>query len=100
MLEKLSVEECKSVLQRALDIYRAAEEDVDDEQGHEDGTASLDDDLLDFLAGAADGDARVALSTLELALKSGGSLSKEDLRRNLLKAHLQYDRTGDQVGAI
>ena len=61
----------------------------------EDSITNVDDDLLEFLAAAADGDARVALSTLDLALKSGDSVSKEVLRESLLKAHLQYDRTGD-----
>jgi putative ATPase len=92
VLQKLSIEECQAVLRRALAIYRR------DEQLESDQEMQVDEELLLFLAGAADGDARVALSTLELALKSGGTLSKEHLRESLLKAHLQYDRTGDNVG--
>ena len=91
VLQKLSVEDCEQVLKRALLLY------MEDEPSEQATGSVVDDELLHFLAGAADGDARVALSTLDLALKSGGTLSKEHLRESLLKAHLQYDRTGDQV---
>ncbi|GAA6060569.1 hypothetical protein JCM10212_006804 [Sporobolomyces blumeae] len=60
---------------------------------------TLDSSLLRFLASAADGDARVALSSLELALAAthGGSkaIDREELKAGLRKAHLQYDRSGD-----
>jgi len=59
---------------------------------------SLDSSLLRFLASAADGDARVALSSLELALsatKDGNAkVDREELKKGLRKAHLQYDRSG------
>ena len=59
---------------------------------------SLDSSLLRFLASAADGDARVALSSLELALsatKDGSAkVDREELKKGLRKAHLQYDRSG------
>lgn len=90
MLQKLSPDECLEVLKRGLQIY--FEDNPSDPR-----RAAFDDDLLKFLANAADGDARVALSTLELALKSDGELSQDELKKSLIKAHLQYDRTGDQV---
>lgn len=115
VLKKLSVDECEQVLKRALQLYKDDEDSLSGLQWSGSSmdftpstsapdlataaagpSAEVDDELLRFLAGAADGDARVALSTLELALKSGGLLSKEQLRQSLLKAHLQYDRTGDQ----
>ncbi|KAM0786535.1 hypothetical protein ACM66B_001992 [Microbotryomycetes sp. NB124-2] len=59
----------------------------------------IDEPLLRFLASAADGDARVALSSLELAIAAtkdtGRPISREALKAQLRKAHLQYDRTGD-----
>lgn len=91
VLQKLSVEECLQVLKRGLHLY--FEDTPEDDQKRK----SMDEDLLKFLANAADGDARVALSTLELALKSDGELTREELKKSLVKAHLQYDRTGDQV---
>ncbi|GAA5926622.1 ssDNA-dependent ATPase MGS1 [Sporobolomyces koalae] len=60
---------------------------------------SLDSALLRFLASAADGDARVALSSLELALSATKDgkvpVDREELKKGLRKAHLQYDRSGD-----
>ncbi|GAA5992891.1 hypothetical protein JCM10908_001393 [Rhodotorula pacifica] len=62
-------------------------------------TGPIDPDLVRFLAAAADGDARVALSALDLAVSatrdSNGEISRDELKRSLRKAHLQYDRTGD-----
>ncbi|KAJ8293778.1 putative oligopeptide transporter [Rhodotorula toruloides] len=62
-------------------------------------TGPVDPPLVRFLAAAADGDARVALSSLELALSAtrdtNGKISRDQLKRSLRKAHLQYDRTGD-----
>ncbi|BGP25730.1 OPT super [Rhodotorula toruloides] len=62
-------------------------------------TGPVDPPLIRFLAAAADGDARVALSSLELALSAtrdtNGKISRDELKRSLRKAHLQYDRTGD-----
>jgi hypothetical protein len=64
-------------------------------------TGPLDPPLLRFLAAAADGDARVALSSLELALAAikavppGQPIDREELKRSLRKAHLQYDRNGE-----
>ncbi|BGP17538.1 hypothetical protein JCM10213_004080 [Rhodosporidiobolus nylandii] len=61
----------------------------------------LDLPLLRFLAAAADGDARVALSSLDLALSAiaatpvGQPLDRDELKRSLRKAHLQYDRNGE-----
>ncbi|GAA5827439.1 hypothetical protein JCM11251_003814 [Rhodosporidiobolus azoricus] len=64
-------------------------------------SGAIDYPLIRFLAAAADGDARVALSSLELALAAvkaapaGRPLDKEELKRGLRKAHLQYDRNGE-----
>lgn len=62
-------------------------------------TGPVDPDLVRFLASAADGDARVALSSLDLALSATrdtkGKISRDELKRSLRKAHLQYDRSGD-----
>ncbi|KAI5475785.1 Werner helicase interacting protein 1 [Pseudohyphozyma bogoriensis] len=58
----------------------------------------IDEQLLRFLASAADGDARVALSSLELALNATSAMpniTTEDLKTQLRRAHLQYDRSGD-----
>jgi putative ATPase len=73
---------CRTILKRALEVTPEAPE--------------IEPDLLEYLAAAADGDARVALQSLELALFTAGKgLDKDVLKESLRKAHMQYDRTGD-----
>ncbi|KAM0756406.1 P-loop containing nucleoside triphosphate hydrolase protein [Meredithblackwellia eburnea MCA 4105] len=89
ILEKLSTQNLIKVLQRALRITGKTSEE----------TKAIDEDLLRFLAAAADGDARVAITSLELALAATADreepLGSEELKRELRRAHLQYDRSGD-----
>lgn len=97
VLEKLSPDDLLRVLKRALDIVRR-EGLGDDEDAATTENVEIDDELLRFLASAADGDARVALSSLELALSAkqqGVQLSLAEMKTQLRKAHLQYDRSGD-----
>lgn len=121
MLEKLSPDECFQILKRAMRINYGAKDSqevkqesqatttaVKDEDDAQDSPAPvredsiqrplIDDDLLRFLAHAADGDARAALNSLELALTardSGSEINADLLKDSLKKAHLLYDRAGD-----
>jgi putative ATPase len=89
--QPLSVEEVKSLLQRAL---------ADKERGLGNYNVQIDDDALQFLAETSDGDARRALSALEI-----GALSSKDrpihFTRDLAAESVQrkaaaYDPTGDE----
>ena len=94
-LNKLGVDDCVAILQRALRLHTADTIVLDDADAT---PPQIDDDLLRFLATACDGDARVALSSLELALaatSASSSISRDDLIAGLRKAHLLYDRAGD-----
>ncbi|GAA6015691.1 hypothetical protein JCM11491_002446, partial [Sporobolomyces phaffii] len=124
VLEKLGEEAIYRILLRALRVLRASGSHGDpDGKGKRTATVkveggepeepntpaegeavlahypSLDPSLLRFLAAAADGDARVALSSLELALSATQdgttAVDRAELKKGLRKAHLQYDRTGD-----
>jgi putative ATPase len=57
----------------------------------------VDEDMIQYLATFADGDARTALNLLELAmgLSTRVGMTKEILRKSLTKT-LVYDRAGDQ----
>ncbi|MHB8058083.1 MAG: replication-associated recombination protein A [Desulfuromonadaceae bacterium] len=59
---------------------------------------SASDDALDFLASQADGDARTALNTLEIAagLAQGGSITLETAQEALQKKALLYDKGGEE----
>lgn len=94
VLTKLSVEECSQVLRNALECVKK-------EEGEEKKVAEyIDEDLIRWIANLADGDARTALSALELALSTTDpSLSAPQnllsLKTALKRTALQYDRSGD-----
>jgi putative ATPase len=64
------------------------------------GRVAADADALDLIAAAADGDARRALNTLEIAGAaagaSGGRITVEAVREALASRHLRYDRAGEE----
>ncbi|CEN59514.1 Putative AAA family ATPase [Aspergillus calidoustus] len=86
-LSKLTDEDIKSILDRALQT-----------EGPNYVPSSLvDDELLNYLAKFADGDARTSLNLLELAmnLSKRPEITKDEIKRALTKT-LVYDRAGDQ----
>jgi putative ATPase len=91
-LRALSVEEIKLLLNRAIS---------DKERGLGSYNVKADEDAILFLAKACEGDARRALSALEIAVRSGADLSKKvHLTLALAKQsygnqQIGYDATGD-----
>jgi putative ATPase len=86
-LSKLSDEDVKSILDRALRI----------EGPNYSPSSIVDDELIEYLARFSDGDARTSLNLLELAmdLSKRPGMTKEELKQSLTKT-LVYDRAGDQ----
>ncbi|MDX6672161.1 MAG: putative ATPase [Solirubrobacteraceae bacterium] len=84
-LQALEDEDLLALLRRAL------------ERG-ECGEASVPDDVLEFLASRAGGDARAALGALELACETAGSgtLTLEQAEDALQRKAIRYDRKADQ----
>jgi putative ATPase len=84
-LVPLTAEQVGTLLRRAL------------ERG-ECGGAQVDEDVLEFLAARAGGDARVALAGLELACETaeGGRVTLEHAEDALQRKALRFDRAGDQ----
>jgi len=90
VLERLSPEDVKIVIQRALS---------DEEYGIADMNLDLEPEALDFIAAAADGDARRGLSLLEgiAAYVGEGQTVTADLARDVhQKGVLVYDKTGEE----
>jgi len=86
-LQKLTEHDVASILARALVV-----------EGPNYSPSSLvDDELLQYLAAFADGDARTALNLLELAmdLSNRTGMTKDEIKKALTKT-LVYDRAGDQ----
>jgi putative ATPase len=86
----LAGEDIKALLRRAL---------ADRERGLGTYDARIDDDALDFLAEVCDGDARRALSALEVGVLSTPSRPIEFTRalaeESVQRKAVEYDRTGD-----
>jgi putative ATPase len=89
----LSLEDIQAVLRRAL---------ADDARGLGALQPRVDDDALAFLAKACDGDARVALTALELSVRSAVAgddgarhIGVPDAEASMQKKNIVYDRQGD-----
>ena len=90
VLEPLAEADLASLLRRAL---------ADRERGLGAMELRVADGAIDFLAAAADGDARRALTLLETAaalLPEGGELTPEVLAQALQRKVQAYDKSGDQ----
>jgi putative ATPase len=88
--EPLSSEEIKTLLRRAL---------ADPERGLGRFDVRMQDDALEFLAETSDGDARRALSALEVGVLSSDASPVEFTRKlaaeSVQRKAIQYDRQGD-----
>lgn len=94
VLNKLKPEDIDLILRNAL---------KDGERGLGCKNIEISDESIGYLAGIADGDARVALNALEIAtdsaLEKGGKMVKlevKDLAEALQRTHLVYDKTGEE----
>jgi putative ATPase len=95
VLEPLSPEDLKRVLERAAQDPRGLG-----------GKVTIEPDALDLLAQSADGDARRALNTLEIAAAAvrpkskakgrTGAVTVEAVRQAMARKHLRYDRAGEE----
>jgi putative ATPase len=91
--EPLAPDAIVTLLRRALG---------DNERGLGEWQADVADDALAFLATACDGDARVALTALELAVESAAAdadgrrqVTLDDAEQSIQKKNVVYDRAGD-----
>jgi len=90
-LEPLERSDVREILERAL---------KDPEHGLG-GRFTAPGDVLDHLAGKAEGDARVALNALDAAgeratARGDGAISEQDVEEALRQRLVRYDRAGDQ----
>lgn len=92
-LQPLSIDDVKILLRRAIS---------DSEKGMGAYKAAIDDDALDFLADAANGDARNALNAIELGVLTTGPsddgrihITLDIASECIQKRALRYDKKGD-----
>src|SRR6202043_3856123 len=84
-LQPLSSDDVRAVVQRAIDDPRGLG-----------GQIPVTPDAVDLLVRLAAGDARRALTALEVAAESGEQGTVETIEQSLDKAAVRYDRDGDQ----
>lgn len=87
--KELSQDDLAGVIRRAL---------ADKEKGLGNSGVEATDEAIDFLAEVSDGDARRALTSLEigvLSLKSGETFDLEVAQESIQKKAIRYDGTGD-----
>ncbi|WFD41948.1 DNA-dependent ATPase mgs1 [Malassezia psittaci] len=89
VLSKLDVNDTLKVLRQALGRIKEEGESV---------FSWIDDDLLEWIAQSADGDARAALSALELALMTG--VHNESKEQNVIRLKEALKRTALKYGAF
>jgi putative ATPase len=84
-LQPLTSDDVRAVVQRA----------IDDERGLA-GRVQVTPEAVDLLVRLAAGDARRALTALEVAAEVGEQVTVEVIEQSLDKAAVRYDRDGDQ----
>ena len=84
-LQPLTADDVRAVVQRAIDDPRGLG-----------GQIAVDADAVDLLVRLAAGDARRALTALEVAAEAGEQVTVETIEQSLDKAAVRYDRDGDQ----
>ena len=94
VLNQLSEDEIKTVLQRALD---------DTERGLASFNSSISSTLLERIARSSGGDARVALTALDAAVESTApdesgtrTITEQTVIEALGRAHYAYDKSGEE----
>lgn len=86
VLNKLQPEDIQNILQNALKA----------EKGLGKRNISISEDLIAEIARLANGDARMALNTLDAAAAQSREITKPLLKQILQKSHLYYDKSGEE----
>jgi len=96
---------CRVFVLNALgqeDLFKLLKQALSDPRGFGGQEISISDDMLNIIAGFANGDARIALSTLEMVILNGETdgggttVSMEMLEQCISKKSLLYDKTGEE----
>lgn len=91
VLNKLEAQNIEKIIRRAL---------LDKENGLGKESAGrrikMADDTIKLLSNLANGDARMALNTLEATSNISKNITEDIIRKYLQKSHLLYDKTGEE----
>ncbi|CAN5645971.1 replication-associated recombination protein A [soil metagenome] len=78
-----------------VDIATVVQRAIDDARGLG-GSMPVDPEAVDLIVALSAGDARRALTALEVAAEAGERITVETIEQSLDKAAVRYDRDGDQ----
>ncbi|MFA6262828.1 MAG: replication-associated recombination protein A [Candidatus Babeliales bacterium] len=87
VLNKLEFADIEKILRRAL---------TDRERGLGACGIQMDNDVIEHLAKIANGDARMALNTLEAAAEQSTVVTADLVKKILQKSHIYYDKSGEE----
>jgi putative ATPase len=87
VLNKLESTDLENILQRAL---------KDKERGLGAKKITITGEIIKEIALLANGDARMALNTLEAATNNNETITRELLKQVIQKSHLYYDKNGEE----
>ncbi|XP_074030809.1 ATPase WRNIP1 [Leptinotarsa decemlineata] len=99
VMEKLDCDILLSILKRAALTYKIKIVDDITTASEDSSCITIQSSALQWLADISDGDARIALNNLQLILQhadKGKLLKVDDIKENLKKSHMLYDRQGEE----
>ena len=84
VLEKLTPADLEKIIERALEKIKS------------DKKIKINPDTIKLLANLSNGDARMALNTLEACINQTNNITPELIKEVLQKSHLLYDKSGEE----
>ena len=87
ILNKLEAKDIQKIVEHALS---------DKENGFGNQKIKIAKEVILHIAAFANGDARMALNTLEAAVEQSTNVTSELIKKILQKSHLYYDKTGEE----
>ncbi|HEX8974599.1 MAG TPA: replication-associated recombination protein A [Patescibacteria group bacterium] len=87
VLNKLEAEDIEKILRHAL---------ADKENGLGKKKIKISKEIISEISKLANGDARMALNTLEAAAEQSSNVTHDLIKQVLQKSHLYYDKTGEE----
>jgi len=87
VLHKLEPEDIEKIIEQTL---------KDKENGLGNQKIKISQEIIKLISKLANGDARMALNTLEAAAEQSDNITSELIKKVLQKSHLYYDKTGEE----
>lgn len=94
VLEKLNKEDIKKIIKRALNIIQDKSPLLNKERARV--RLKISENTIELISSLSNGDARMALNTLEAAIATSKNITDKLIKKIIQKKHLLYDKTGEE----